>query len=107
MHFGIIGLVCGQLISSILGFFINSYYSKMFLDYSAWEQIRVIFPLIICALIAGIFVWGLDFLLKGAYDWLRLLARAVSGATIYILQISLFKTEIFQQYELILTNNRI
>jgi len=105
IRFGIIGLVWGQLISSILGFFVNSYYSKMFLDYSAWQQIRDIFPLIICALIAGIFVWGLDFLLKGAHDGLRLLAGMVAGATIYILQISLFKSEIFKQYKLILTNN--
>lgn len=53
LPFGIYGLVYLQLINSLIGFFINSYYSGKLINYPTNEQIRTIAPIISLALGIG------------------------------------------------------
>ncbi len=83
LRFGILGLIWGQLISSILAFFINTHFSGKFLNYKAWQQIKDILPLIILAFIAGAIVWSLDFELHKSRDIFRLLVGGSVGVLAY------------------------
>lgn len=56
LPFGVYGLVYAQLLNSVIGFFINSYFSGKLINYPSVEQIKDIAPIIIFALLAGLFV---------------------------------------------------
>ena len=43
-RWGIQAMICGQIVNSFLCFFINSYYSKRFVGYSTWQQMRDVSP---------------------------------------------------------------
>ena len=105
LQFGIMGLIWGQLISSVAGFFINTHFSGKFLDYNAWKQIKDILPLIILAIIAGGIVWGLDFEIHNRSDIFRLLIGGSVGAVVYIGISSLLKVESLYEFKKIIFRN--
>lgn len=104
IRFGIIALIWGQVISSILSFFINSYYSGKFLDYSAWQQVKDILPLLGLGLVAGIAVWMLDHQLEAyhIHDLGRLLIGILSGACLYLGAAYILKMDSLQELKRII-----
>lgn len=53
-QFGIYGLLIAQVILSFIFFIINAHYTDKFINYSAWEQIKDILPIILIAIAAGV-----------------------------------------------------
>ena len=102
LRFGIIGLIWGQLIGSILSFFINTHYSGRFINYNIWQQARDVLPLIIWAFIAGFIVWGLDIELKNAKDIIRLLIGGSVGVGAYLGIAALLKVESLYEFKKII-----
>ena len=102
LRFGIIGLIWGQLVSSILAFLINTHYSGRFIKYNAWQQAKDILPLIIWAFIAGIIVWSLDIELKNFRDILRLLIGGSVGVVAYLGIAALLKVESLHEFKKII-----
>ena len=86
IRFGIIGLIWGQLITSILSFFVNSHYTGKFLKYSSLEQLRDISPIILLAIFVGSILIFIDRLLyiESFIDISRILVGGLSGSIIYI-----------------------
>lgn len=83
--FGILALLYGQIIISLLAFFINAHYTKKFIGYSGWEQLRDIFPIIITACISGLIVLIIDqFGLLNEADILRIIVGGITGILTYI-----------------------
>ena len=55
-RWGIQAMICGQIVNSLLCFFINSYYSKRFVGYSTWQQMRDVSPCLGAAAAMGLVV---------------------------------------------------
>src|SRR5690606_24781345 len=51
--FGIMALLYGQVFISLVGFFVNASYTKRFINYTALEQLRDVFPIIFFAVFAA------------------------------------------------------
>ena len=102
IRFGILGLIWGQLLSSILAFFINTYYSGKFLNYNAWQQMHDILPIVGLAFIAGVFVWTISYELKPYPDIFKLLIGGLAGLVIYAGFALIFKIESFQEIKKII-----
>src|SRR5690606_35682605 len=84
---GITWMLWGQVISSCLGFFINTYYSGLFIKYNAREQIFDVFPTILLALGCGFISWKTNDLLHSVTsmaDFLKLLISLLIGGIAYI-----------------------
>lgn len=92
-RFGIIGLLYGSVFASIICFFINSFYSGKFLNYNMLEQFLDLFPIIMVALISGLFVYGIDYFMKlmHSFDFIRLVVGAGLGIILYIMFSYIFK----------------
>lgn len=58
--FGIYGLLYFQIISSLFSYFVNSWYSGKMISYGVKDQLWDIMPILLLALITGIFVWFVD-----------------------------------------------
>jgi len=97
IKFGIIGLIWGQVITSVLAFFINTHYSGKFIDYRAWDQIKDIAPFILLAILVGMIVYFFDFQISKFPDLVRLALGSLIGVVIYGGLSILFKIKSFQE----------
>jgi O-antigen/teichoic acid export membrane protein len=72
MDFGVMGLLWGQFTFSIIGLYVNAYFSKDFLNYSLISQTKDIMPYLILGLIQGlIFMYVVEYF--AIYTWWSLL----------------------------------
>ena len=95
IQFGIMGLIWGQFIMSILAFFINTHYTGKFLNYNSFEQALDILPILLLAFFVGVIIWLVDNylhinLLK---DFYRLTILALGGGGLYIAIAYVFKMD--------------
>ncbi|MGX1753395.1 lipopolysaccharide biosynthesis protein [Sphingobacterium sp. NPDC055346] len=74
LPFGMIGLVWGSVIISVITVFINTHYTSKFINYPIWRQFADLLPSIIRALIVGAHVFLIDqYLLINYHDLIRLI----------------------------------
>lgn len=96
VRYGIIALLWGQLVSSVLALVINSYYSGRFINYRLIDQLTDIAPTIFLASFTGAIVWALDSLLfVNLNDILRILISALIGLVLFLGVSHLFKFEAY------------
>lgn len=82
-RFGIVGILIGQIVSSVLAYLPNSYYSKRLIDYPVSEQLTDFLPCLLLAGNIGIAVWGL----QTALPWpelIKLIVLAVLAFSAYV-----------------------
>src|SRR5690606_20279901 len=60
LQFGIYALLYSQVVISGIMFFINAHYTNKFIDYSAWEQLKTIIPILFLAIICGLIIYIFD-----------------------------------------------
>jgi teichuronic acid exporter len=98
LQFGIFALLYGQVATSILGFFINTYYTGRFIDYPGWEQAKDIAPIIGLTLLCGAAIVGLDYYLDlyDSLDITRIVSGGTLGAAFYIGSSYLLKFDSFK-----------
>ena len=86
IKYGIIGLLYGRIVTSIIAFFINTHYSGKFISYSAWEQVKDIAPIFTLSIFTGATVFLFDYYTKSIlqYDFLRLTLSSILAALIYL-----------------------
>lgn len=91
--FGIYGLLYGGIIVSVLAFFVNTYYSGKFIDYTSWNQIKDIVPTIFLATLVGVTVYLVDSYLNQfeTLDIVRLILGTALGVTLFLLLSIIFK----------------
>jgi teichuronic acid exporter len=96
--FGIMALVSSQIVTSIIGIFINGYYNGRLIKYSSIQQLKDLFPIILISIFMGACIWQIERL--GINNLYFLVAAQVSaGITISIGICYLFKISSF--YELL------
>ena len=102
--FGILALLYGQVIVSLLAFFINAHYTKKFIDYSGWQQITDILPIIITAGFSGVIVFIIDkYGLSNELDIVRITLGGITGIVAYFGFAFIFRFESLSElYKLIL-----
>jgi O-antigen/teichoic acid export membrane protein len=96
-RFGIVGILIGQIASSVFAYFPNSYYSKRLIQYSIKEQFADFFPSTILSASVALAVYGIDFYIDGLGFglWLRLLVLGPFGVTVYLLIAYFFRMKAF------------
>lgn len=83
--FGIYGLLWGQVILSLLAFFINARYTQQFISYPLISQVRDVFPIYFLAVISALIIWlGDVYFLSRFTDFVRLSIGGVIGIGIYL-----------------------
>jgi teichuronic acid exporter len=86
MQFGMYALLYANVALSIVSLFINSAYSKMFIDYGIFSQLRDITPIVFYGVLASIFVWFLNSMaLTNASDIIKLVAGVIVGLATYLI----------------------
>jgi O-antigen/teichoic acid export membrane protein len=87
IQYGIYGLLYFQLVFSVLGYFINSFYSGKLINYPIKEQVADIIPIISLAVFCGGLCYLLDRYFSQTYhptDLFRLVLAAMFYSIIYL-----------------------
>lgn len=82
--FGIGALLAFQALNSVIGYFLNSYYSGRFIQYQVLEQLKDIAPIVLLSLLTGSVVFILDSTLTTFPDWVRLIVGLGAGGAMYL-----------------------
>jgi O-antigen/teichoic acid export membrane protein len=82
-RWGVTGLLWGQVVMSVVGYYINSYYTTRFLGYSLKEQVRDLAPYAGISALMGMGV-SLMRLVPFAGDVLLLVAEILLGIALYV-----------------------
>ena len=79
--YGIFGILIGQIVSSVLCYLPNSYYSIKLIDYSVSEQLSDFFPTLVIATSMGLFIYLIDLTLP--FNGLVFLFIGISSGIIF------------------------
>lgn len=104
LRYGIIILIWGQVFTSVIAFFVNTYYTGRFLNYTAIEQLWDILPIIMLSFFCALISYGIDFYIGQflGLDIYRLVIGFISISVIYIGFSALFKLSAFLSLKKIL-----
>lgn len=93
ISYGIYGLLYGGIITSVLAFFINTYYSGKLINYTSWHQLKDIVPTIFFAALTGRIIFFVDRYLNqlNQLDIIRLVVGTILGFIIFLLFSIAFK----------------
>ena len=97
LQFGIWGLLVGQVFTSYIALFINSYYTAKFLNYPIFDQIKDVLQVLVLAIPMAIIAVTVQFLFPVHSIWLLLLFLIGSGL-IYLLSNLLYKNDTFNLF---------
>jgi O-antigen/teichoic acid export membrane protein len=81
--FGILAIAYGQVLASLLAFFVNTHYSKVMLDYGGFAQIRDIAPYVLSSLPMVLVVWLITRLMYNSVQ-LELVVAVLAGGLTYL-----------------------
>lgn len=92
LQFGLMGLVWGQVVFSVLAFFVNTHYTGKILNYGAFRQALDLMPtLFVTGLVAFVFYTIDEMFLKTSGDVLRLFALSAGYLIVFLLVTKLLK----------------
>ncbi|MGN6387643.1 MAG: oligosaccharide flippase family protein, partial [Verrucomicrobiota bacterium] len=80
-RWGVMALVLGQVATSVIAYFINSYYTGRFIRYSTWEQLRHACPYFLAAVVMAAVVEIAT--IPGGNPLFELIYKIAIGATTY------------------------
>jgi hypothetical protein len=99
-------MILGMMINSIISYYINSYWSGKFINYSIKEQIKDILPSFLVALFTGIVVYTIGVILPLSYQ-LILSIQVVVGGMLAIGICELFKLDAYFEIKTIVLSKII
>ncbi|RRO24648.1 lipopolysaccharide biosynthesis protein [Flavobacteriaceae bacterium 14752] len=107
-QFGIYGLLYGSVVLSLLAFIINTHYTGMFINYTAWQQTKDLLPTILLALLAGLAIYGIDYYLKSFdfHDFIRIILGGLSGLITFTFLAFILKLESMYELKTILKRKK-
>ena len=92
---GIIPMLCASICTSIIAYFLNSYYSGKLLGYTSWMQIKDIAPSYGLAITIAVAVYFLKYL--PITYWIVLPIQIIVGVMLFVLLCRMFKVEEYSE----------
>ena len=89
-RWGIAVMICGTIVVSVFGYYINTYYIGKFLQYSIWQQLKDVRQILLIAILMGVCVYPIKYLISENMLMLLVL-QVISGAIIYFVLCRLFR----------------
>jgi O-antigen/teichoic acid export membrane protein len=95
-HWGITAIIYGMMATSLIAYYLNSYYTGILIGYSIRDQLRDMSPYLILAILMGIGVYATS-LLAFPGNWFLLMAQIPVGMIIYISLCRIFHLPAFME----------
>lgn len=78
LPFGIMTMIYGQLLFSIIALFLNAHYTKEFIQYPIFQQFKDVFPSLLLAFVCSVLIYLMDrFMFLKMADFMRILSTGI------------------------------
>lgn len=107
-QFGIMGLLYGSVMLSLISFFINTHFTGKFVNYNTWHQTKDILPTILLAFVAGFVIYGCDAYLSkiNSLDIVRILVGGSIGTVVFTFLAWSIKLESIHELKIVLQRKK-
>lgn len=95
-RWGILAMIYGMIVTSIIGYYLNSYYTGVLISYPLREQVTDLVPYLIVSIVMGIAVYAVG-LLHFSHHWSMLLVQITTGIVIYVFLCRIFRLKVFME----------
>ena len=95
-RWGISAMIYGMMVTSIIAYYLNSYYTGVEIGYPIREQVHDLFSYLIMAVLMGMAVYAAG-LLSFPNHWSMLLVQIIVGIVIYVCLCRLFRLAAFME----------
>jgi teichuronic acid exporter len=102
-HLGISAMIYGMIVTSVISYYLNSYYNKKLINYGILEQLFDLIPYFIASVLMGFCVYFVG-LIQIPNNLLLILCQIVSGIFIYLLICYFFRFTAFMEIMHLLLN---
>ena len=89
--FGLVAMCCGQVVSSLIFLFVNTYYTGKLIHVGFVQQIKDLLPTMMYTAIMGLFVWLLSSVVE--IQLVQLLVGFLLGIPLYVLTSKVLKSQ--------------
>jgi teichuronic acid exporter len=96
LRFGIIYIAIAELLSTIVHFFINTYYPGKIMKINAIEQIKEILPIALAGGVMMMAVWSASYFVPNNLWVVQLVTSGLVGIISYVLMIKILKVQEYQ-----------
>jgi teichuronic acid exporter len=96
-RWGISAMIYGMIVNSIIGYYLNSYYTGVLISYPLREQVSDLVPYLIVSIVMGIAVYAVG-LLPFTHHWSMLLVQIITGIVIYVILCRVFCLKAFMEF---------
>lgn len=93
-RWGIKAIICGQIVISVVDYFVINFFTYKVINYSIYEQVKDIFPYLLISCLMGACSFSLQFIDFTSVTYL-LTYQVLTGITLYILLNVIFRTHAF------------
>jgi hypothetical protein len=93
-RWGILAMIYGIIFNSVIGYYLNSFYSGVLISYPLREQVTDMVPYLIVSLLMGIAVYAMG-LLHFSHNWSMLLVQIATGIVVYVFLCRVFRLKAF------------
>lgn len=90
-RFGIIAIIYGMIITSLISLYINSYYTRLLIDYSFTQQLKDLLPYLLISTLMGSVISSLSLIDSLSNAYLLLSSQFMFGTILYLLLCRVFK----------------
>lgn len=105
-RWGISAMIGGQIVTSLLGYYLNAYYNKKLIDYSIFEQIVDLYPYLLAAVFMAISIYSLVFL-PISNPLLLLFCQSATGAVVYLTICQFYKLSVYTEIKRIILKEKL
>jgi teichuronic acid exporter len=95
-RWGISAMIYGMIVTTIISYVLNSYYTGVLINYTIWEQVRDSFSYLVMAVLMGSAVSAVE-LLRLSNHWALLLAQITMGILVYVGLCRVFRLAAFME----------
>ncbi len=95
-RWGILAMIYGIIVNSIIGCYLNSYYTGLLISYPLREQVTDLLPYFIVSIVMGIAVYA-EGLLQFSHNWSMLLVQIGTGIAVYVCLCRVFRLKDFME----------
>jgi O-antigen/teichoic acid export membrane protein len=95
-HFGVKAMIYGQIATSFICYYLNSYYSGRFFSYPLWQQVYDLLPYLGTALLMGVVVYFVQWLPLTS-QWSQLGIQVATGIFTYLAICRILRLNVFQE----------
>jgi len=82
-RWGIPAMIYGMIVTSIMGYYLNSYYNGILIDYPIREQVLDLFPYLVSSVAMGVAIHAIA-MLQFPSHWSMLLVQIIIGIVLYV-----------------------